>query len=141
MILWIAEGPLLCFTGIVRSFIPEFCPIPLNQSGPPSKTQLSFNNQPVLTLVYFILRGICSSSAYIWGTHPLGNKELCKMICHMKHIFMWIFLIPQPTGNDAFIWDFVLIFSVFTFFFHFRTRSIQLIMYFIKMIFMLTPAD
>ena len=32
------------------------------------------------------------------------------MICHMKHIFMWIFLIPQPTGNDAFIWDFVLIF-------------------------------
>ena len=63
------------------------------------------------------------------------------MICDMKHIFMWIFLIPQPTGNDAFIWNFVLIFSVFTFFFHFRTRSIQLIMYFIRVIFMLTTAD
>ena len=62
------------------------------------------------------------------------------MIFHVKHIFVWIFLIPQPTGN-VFIWDFVLIFSVFTFFFHFRTRSIQLIMYFIKVIFMLTPAD
>ena len=21
------------------------------------------------------------------------------MICHLKYIFMWIFLIPQPTGN------------------------------------------
>ena len=62
------------------------------------------------------------------------------MIFHVKHIFVWIFLIPQPTGN-VFIWDFVLIFSVFTFFFHFRNRSIQLIMYFIKVIFMLTTAD
>ena len=140
MNLWIAEGSLLCSTGIVRSFIPEFCPIPLNQSEPPSKTQSSFNNQSVLTLVYFIWRGICSLSAFICGTHPLGYKELCKMIFHVKHIFVWIFLIPQPTGN-VFIWDFVLIFSVFTFFFHFRTRSIQLIMYFIKVIFMLTTAD
>ena len=32
------------------------------------------------------------------------------MICHMKHIFMWIFLIPQPTGI-IFIWDCVLTFA------------------------------
>ena len=37
----------------------------------------------------------------------LENKELCKMICHMKHVFVWIFLIPQPTGI-VFIWDCVL---------------------------------
>ena len=47
------------------------------------------------------------------------------MICHMKYIFVWIFLIPQPTGY-VFIWDFVLIFSVFTFFFRIRTQSIHL---------------
>ena len=41
----------------------------------------------------------------------------------MEHIFMWIFLIPQPTGN-VFIWDFDLIFSVFTFLFLISTRSI-----------------
>ena len=38
------------------------------------------------------------------------------MICHLKYIFMWIFLVPQPTGN-VFVLDIVLIFSVFTFFF------------------------
>ena len=31
------------------------------------------------------------------------------MICHLKYIFMWIFLIPQPTGN-VFNWDFAPIF-------------------------------
>ena len=62
------------------------------------------------------------------------------MICHMKYIFVWILLMPQPTGN-VFIWDFVLIFSVFTFFFRFRTRPIHVIMYFIWVIFKLTAAD
>ena len=38
------------------------------------------------------------------------------MFCHMKYIFVWIFLTPQPTGY-VFMWDFVLIFSLFTFFF------------------------
>ena len=51
------------------------------------------------------------------------------MIRHLKYIFMWIFLIPQPTG-DVFIRDFVQIFSVFTFLFGIRTRSIYLIIYF-----------
>ena len=51
------------------------------------------------------------------------------MICHMKNIFVWIFLIPHPTGY-VFIWDFVPIFSVFTFFFCFRNRSIHLIIHF-----------
>ena len=60
----------------------------------------------------------------------LGNKELCKMTCHMKCIFVWIFLMPQRTGY-VFIWDFVLIFSVFTFFFRTRTRSIHFMMFFI----------
>ena len=49
------------------------------------------------------------------------------MICHMKYIFVWIFLIPKPTGY-VFIRDFLLTFSVFTFFFRIRTRSIHLIM-------------
>ena len=49
----------------------------------------------------------------------LVNKDLRKMICHMKCIFVWVFLIPQPTGN-VFIWDFVVIFLVFTFFFRIR---------------------
>ena len=44
------------------------------------------------------------------------------MICHMKYIFVWIFLIPQPT-DYAFIWDFVLIFSLFTFFFRIINSS------------------
>ena len=47
------------------------------------------------------------------------------MICHMKYIFVWIFPIPQQTGN-VFIYDFVLIFSVFTFFFRIRARSVHL---------------
>ena len=51
------------------------------------------------------------------------------MIYHMKYIFVWIFLILQPTGN-LFIWDFVPIFSLFTFF-RIRTQSIHLITYFI----------
>ena len=55
------------------------------------------------------------------------------MICHLKYIFMWIFLIPQPTGN-VFNWDFAAIFLVFTFFFRFRTRSIHLTIYFIWVI-------
>ena len=46
------------------------------------------------------------------------------MICHLKYIFVWIFLKPQATGN-AFIYDFVLIFSVFTFF-RIRARSVHL---------------
>ena len=25
------------------------------------------------------------------------------MICHMKHVFVWIFLIPQPTGNVLYV--------------------------------------
>ena len=53
----------------------------------------------------------------------LGNKDVSEMICHLKFIFVCIFLIPQPTGN-AFIWDsfffrFVLQFSGF---FRIRTR-------------------
>ena len=32
------------------------------------------------------------------------------MICHMKHVFVRIFLIPQPTGI-VFIWDCVLTFA------------------------------
>ena len=51
------------------------------------------------------------------------------MIFHMKYIFVWIFLTTQQTGN-VFIWDFVLIFSVFTFFFRIRTQSIHLTMYY-----------
>ena len=51
------------------------------------------------------------------------------MICHMKYIFVWIFLILQPTGN-LFIWDFVPIFSLFTFF-RIGTQSTHLIIYFI----------
>ena len=35
------------------------------------------------------------------------------MICHMKHIFVWIFRISQPAGY-VLIWDFVPKFSVFT---------------------------
>ena len=62
------------------------------------------------------------------------------MVCHLEYIFMWIFLIPQQTGN-VFIWDFVPIFSVFTFFFCIRTRSIHHVMYFISVIFVLTAAD
>ena len=68
------------------------------------------------------------------------------MICHMKHIFVWIFLIPQPTGN-VFIYRYYIYLGlcsnicVFTFFFRFRTRSIHLTMYFIKAIFILTAAD
>ena len=58
----------------------------------------------------------------------LGDKELCKMTCYMKYIFVWIFLIPQRTGY-VFIWDFVPIFSVFTFYFPIRTRLIHLMMY------------
>ena len=53
---------------------------------------------------------------------------------------MLICLIPQPTGN-VYIWDFVLIFSVFTLFFRIRTRSIHLVMYLIQVIFILTVAD
>ena len=59
----------------------------------------------------------------------LGNKDFSNMICHLKYIFVWIFLLPQPTGN-VFIWDFVLLFSVFTFLFRIWTRSILLIIYF-----------
>lgn len=60
------------------------------------------------------------------------------MICHMKYIFVWIFLILQPTGN-LFIWDFVPISSLFTFF-RIKTQSIHFIIYFIEVIFMLTVA-
>ena len=49
-----------------------------------------------------------------------GNQDSSEMIGHLKFIFVWIFLIPQPTGN-VFIWDFVLRFLVFTFFFRIRT--------------------
>ena len=59
----------------------------------------------------------------------LGKKDFSKMICHLKCIFMWIFVIPQPTGN-VFIWDFVQIFLVFTFI-CIRARSIHPAMYFI----------
>ena len=52
------------------------------------------------------------------------------MIRHMKYFLMWIFLTTQQTGN-VFIWDFVLIFSVFTSLFRIRTRSIHFIIYFI----------
>ena len=51
------------------------------------------------------------------------------MICHLKCIFMWIFFVPQPTGN-VLIWDFVQIFLVFIFI-CIRARSIHLVMYFI----------
>ena len=34
----------------------------------------------------------------------LGNKNVSEIICHLKFIFVWIFLIPQPTGN-VFIWN------------------------------------
>ena len=80
-----------------------------------------------------------SSSSFICGDDgstsglvkcsSLGNKELRKMICHMKYIFVWIFLIPQPTGSVV-IWDFVLIFPVFTFFFSYLIRSVQPVMLF-----------
>ena len=49
------------------------------------------------------------------------------MIFHLKYIFMWIFLKPQPTGN-VFIWDLALVFSEFTFFFRIRTRPVHLVM-------------
>ena len=62
------------------------------------------------------------------------------MISHLKYIFMWIFLKPQSTGY-VFIWDFVPIVSVFTFFFRIRIRSIRFIMYFIQLIFILKAAD
>ena len=62
------------------------------------------------------------------------------MIGHLKFIFVWIFLIPQRTGN-VFIWNFVLQFLVFIFF-RIRTRQFQLMMNFIQMIFfILTAAD
>ena len=84
----------------------------------------------------------CSGDVFISNSvksSSLGNKELCKMICHMKYIFVWIFLILQPTGN-LFIWDFVPIFSLFTFF-RIRTQSIHLIIYFIQVIFILIAAE
>ena len=61
------------------------------------------------------------------------------MICHLKYIFVCIFLIHQPAGN-VFYLGFCSIFSVFTFFFRIRTRSIHSIMYPIWVIFKLTAA-
>ena len=29
----------------------------------------------------------------------LDMKDISKMICHLKFIFVWILLIPQLTGN------------------------------------------
>ena len=112
--------------------------MPLNQSEPPSETPLSFNSQSVLTILKLCVKTnlFCFRRLITFGDNvstsstvkysSLGNKELCKMTCHMKYIFVWILLIPQPTGY-VFIWDFVLTFSVFTFFFRIRTRSTHLI--------------
>ena len=39
---------------------------------------------------------MCSTgSAY----SSLGNKDVSEMICHLKFIFVCIFVISQPTGN------------------------------------------
>lgn len=78
----------------------------------------------------------CGDDAFIGFTNVLilGKQDISEMISHLKFIFVWIFLIPQPTGN-AFIWDFVLQFLVFTFFFHIRTRQCHLMMHLIQMIF------
>ena len=109
--------------------------IPLNQLEPPSKTPSSFNSKSPLTLVsLYIKRNLFSLcrllvNVFIQGSarySSLVNKELCEMICHLKYIFMWIFVIPQTTGN-VFIWDFVQIFS----FIRIGARSIHLVMYFI----------
>ena len=45
----------------------------------------------------------------------LGIKGISITIFRLKFIFVWISLMPQPIGN-VLNWDFVLIFSVFTFF-------------------------
>ena len=65
-------------------------------------------NDFVLSSSLLVAMLVSSGSAYSY----LANKDVSEMICHLKVIFVWIFLILQPTGN-VFIWDFVLQFFVF----------------------------
>ena len=109
--------------------------IPLDQSGPSSETPSSFNSQSVLRFAWLYIKRklFCHPLNYggdvsLLGSvkySSLGKKGFSKMICQLKYIFMWIFFIPEPTGI-VFMWNFVPIFSVFTFFFRIRTRSIHL---------------
>ena len=84
----------------------------LIQSEPSSRRPSSFNSQSVFTLVQLYIENNYFCFKIVSTTFPikavsLGNKELCKMICHTQYIFVWIFFISRPTGN-VFIWDFSL---------------------------------
>ena len=69
------------------------------------------DSEPKMTLrrrVRNVFRPGCLFLTMMFSTGPayssVGNKDVSEMICHLKFIFICIFLISQPTGN-VFFWD------------------------------------